>query len=181
MRSLAFFCVLSVGMPALAMDKNDVVKNAKNLPAGSFDLYDHGRLCEVLGQQKLEETLPAGTRILNGVEYRNKRGRVVGELDLVVIQNEKVVSVIEVKCMAGYSKASHKADEQLDRFSRYIGRCDKVDFSLHGKEIPCELFNNPDMELAKMSYSDARSAGFQYDLSMTRTELMAELRAFGAN
>lgn len=178
--SFAILCLLPLSTAAFALNKGDVAKNAKNLPVGSFDLYDHGKICEVLGQQKLEETLPAGTRVLNGVEYRSK-GRIIGELDLVVIQNDKVTQVIEVKCMASYNKAAHKADEQLDRFSQYIGACDKVKFSLHGEELPCGLFDNPEMKLGKMSYSDAESAGFDYNLSMTRAELMAELKAIGTH
>lgn len=178
--SFASLCLLSFSASAFAVNKRDVARNAQALPKGSFDLWDHGKICEVLGQQKLEETLPAGSRVLNGVEYRTKK-RVIGELDLVVIQNDIVTHVIEVKCMAEYGRAAHKADEQLDRFSQHVGKCGTVKFSLRGEELPCSVFENPDMILGKMSYSDAESAGFDFNFSMTRRELMQELRALGAN
>lgn len=164
-------CVLGLSLApsAMALTYGEAKSLAKSLPMEYLDTTDHGKLCEVLGVKILQDANP-GLQVLNGVVYK-KKGRVVGELDLVMLKDNVVTDVIEVKCMSAYGKAANKAEEQLDRFSAYIGRCD-VDFSVEGNAVPCDVFGNPDIRLGKMSYTDAKSAGFNFDLDFSRKELL---------
>lgn len=169
-RALASFAlVLSFAPSAFALTYGEAKSIAKSLPKQYLDTTDHGKLCEVLGVKIMQDLRP-GAEVLNGVVYK-KKSRIVGELDLVVVENNVVTDVIEVKCMVAYKKAANKAEEQLSRFADYIGRCD-VDFSLEKQKLPCDLFGNPDIRLGKMSYKDATSAGFNYNLNFTRNEIL---------
>ena len=160
---------LSIAESAFALTYGEAKSLAKTLPKEYLDTADHGKLCEVLGAKIVQDARP-GAQVMNGVVYK-KKGRTVGELDLVVIENNVVTDVIEVKCMAAYRKAANKAEEQLDRFSAYIGRCD-INFSLEGKAVPCNIFGNPNIRLGKMSYTDAKSSGFNFGLDFTRKEIL---------
>lgn len=164
---LALVCLSS---SAFALSLDDVRSIVKGSSKSSYSVADHGYLCERIAVETIHEQDPSA-EILNGVEYKKKGGRVIGELDLVVLHDDVVSEVIEVKCMKNFASASHKADEQLERFSHYLGHCD-VDFSLGGEGVPCEAFSNSDIPLRKMSYADARSAGFDYDIGVTRKELI---------
>jgi hypothetical protein len=146
---------------------------AKSMPLAALDASNHGKLCELLGVKIIQDLNP-DAEVLNGVEYR-KQGRTLGELDLVVIRDYTVTDVIEVKCMASYSKAAHKADDQLARFASHIGRCD-VDFSLGGSKLPCDAFGSTDIRLGKMSYTDASAVGFDYDLGFSRKDILALIK-----
>lgn len=160
---------LSLAPSAFALTYGEAKSIAKTLPKQYLDSSDHGKLCEVLGVKIMQDLRPGAT-VLNGVAYR-KRSMTIGELDLVVMQNNVVTDVVEVKCWSSFKKAANKANEQLDRFSDYIGRCD-IDFTLEGKALPCDAFGNPDINLGKMSYKDAKTAGFNFDLNFTRNEIL---------
>ncbi|MES2746309.1 MAG: hypothetical protein V4655_12835 [Bdellovibrionota bacterium] len=173
-QALSLLCFgLSLSPSAFALTYGEAKSLAKSLPIQYLDSTDHGKLCEILGVKVVQDLNP-GAEVLNGVEYR-KDGRTIGELDLVILRDSVVTDVIEVKCMASYKKAANKADDQLERFAGYIGRCD-VDFSLQGKKMPCDVFGNPDIRLGKMSYTDATSAGFDYDLDFSRKEILALIK-----
>lgn len=161
---------LSFSFSAFALSLDDVRSIVKGSSKSSYSVSDHGFLCERIAVETIHEQDPSA-EILNGVEYKKKGGRIIGELDLVILHDNEVSEVIEVKCMKSFASASHKADEQLERFSSYLGHCD-VDFSLDGEKVPCEAFSNPDIPLRKMSYADAKSAGFDYDIGVTRKELI---------
>ena len=173
MKSFRVLASLALGLcfvpSAMALTYGEAKSLAKSLPKEYLNTTDHGKLCEVLGVKILQDAYP-GTQVMNGVLYK-KKGRTVGELDLVILKDNVVTDVIEVKCMSSYKSAANKAEIQLDRFSAYIGRCD-VDFSVEGKAVPCDVFGNPDIRLGKMSYTDAKSAGFNFDLDFTRKELL---------
>ncbi len=169
-RALASLALsFSLAPSALALTYGEAKSIAKSLPKQYLEGSDHGKLCEVLGVKIMQDLMPGAT-VMNGVSYR-KRSLTIGELDLVVMKNNVVTDVIEVKCWSSYKKAANKADDQLERFSDYIGRCD-VDFSLDGNKIPCNAFGNPNINLGKMSYKDAKSSGFDYDLNFTRKEIL---------
>lgn len=167
--SSALALTFALSSSAFALTYGEATTLAKTLPEHEYNGTDHGKLCEVLGQRVMQELRP-NAEVLNGVIYK-KNKRIVGELDLVIKEDGIVTEVIEVKCMVAYRKAVNKANEQLDRFSAYIGRCD-VDFSLAGESLPCDVFGNPDIKLTKMSYKDATSVGFEHDLNFTRKEIL---------
>lgn len=168
-RAISVVSVLTLSTHAFALTYGQAEGLAKKLPKEYMNPTDHGKLCEVLGVQVMQDLHPNAT-IYNGVVYK-KKSMTVGELDLVVVEDNVVTNVVEVKCWKSYNSAAHKADTQLDRFSNYIGRCD-VDFSLNGKAIPCDIFGNPNIRLGKMSYSDAAKAGFDYSLDLTRSQIL---------
>lgn len=167
--SLLAISFLGLSTQASALTYGQATDAIKELPAQYLNGSDHGKVCEILGVAVMKELHPEAT-VLNGVVYKKKK-MTVGELDLVVIENNVVTDVIEVKCWKNYNSASNKADDQLDRFAGYIGRCD-VDFSIEGEALPCDSFGNPDIRLGKMSYKDATKAGFNFDLSFTRKEIL---------
>lgn len=168
-RGFMAFCALSLSSHAYSLTYGQAQGLVKDLPKQYLNSSDHGKLCEVLGVQVMKELHPNAT-IYNGVVYK-KKTMTVGELDLVVVEDNVVTDVVEVKCWANYRKASNKADEQLDRFASYIGRCD-VDFSIEGRALPCDAFGNPNIHLGKMSYKDATNSGFDFDFSLTRKEIL---------
>jgi hypothetical protein len=168
LKLVALVCLFSAPH-ALAVTYGQAQSLARSLPEGSYSDSDHGKLCEVIGVAKMQELYPTA-KVYNGVEYRDGQ-RVIGELDLVVEEDGVVTHVIEVKCMKNYGSAANKANEQLDRFSRYAGRCD-IDFSLEGRPFPCEIFGTADIHYGKMSYEDATYAGFDFDFDLTRKQVL---------
>jgi hypothetical protein len=168
-RGIMTFCVLSLSSHAYALTYGQAQNVVKELPAEYLQGADHGKICEVLGVEVMKELHP-NAEVMNGVVYKKKK-MTVGELDLVVVENNVVTDVVEVKCWKNYSSASKKADEQLDRFADYIGRCD-VDFSIQGAALPCDIFGNKNIRMGKMSYKDATNKGFNFDLSFTRKEIL---------
>gem|GEM_PF-5784705 len=162
--------VVALAPQALALTYGQAVSLARSLPPGSYSSTDHGKLCEIIGLAALQEDFP-DARIYNGIAYSDAT-RTIGELDLVVEENGVATHVIEVKCMKDFRSAARKADDQLARFSRYAGRCD-IDFSLVGGEVvDCDLFANPQIIYGKMSYRDALSSGFDYELDLTRSQIL---------
>jgi len=160
---------LGLSFPAYSLSYSKAQDLVKDLPLEYLDPADHGKLCEILGVQVMKELHPNAT-VYNGVVYKKKKLS-VGELDLVVVENDRVTDIVEVKCWSNYSKAAHKADVQLDRFSAFSNSCD-INFSVEGQTLPCETFDNPNVRLGKMSYKDAIGDGFNFDLSLTRDEIL---------
>lgn len=175
---MRFRCLalLFLSSQAYGLSLDDVRAIVKDAPKNSYSAANHGFLCERIAIRSVLEQKP-GAEVLNGVEYRF-RGRVIGELDLVVIEEGEVSEVIEVKCMKSFSSAAEMADEQLARVDPYLGRCD-VDFSLDGDDLPCEIFSAGEKPaLRKMSYSDARAVGFDYDIGVSRRELLRLIEGY---
>ncbi len=173
LKLVAIVCLFSAPR-LLAVTYGEAQSLARSLPQGSYSANDHGKLCELIGVAKLQEVFP-GAEVHNGVEYADGN-RVIGELDLVVEQSDVVTHVIEVKCWKNYSSAANKADEQLDRFSRYAGRCD-IDFSLEGKPFPCEVFGSGQIQYGKMSYTDADIAGFDFNFDLSRKQVLTLIQS----
>ena len=88
------------------------------------DYGNIGAICEQLMGLTLEEVYPkAEYDIQIGIVYQH-RGRVLGELDLVVFRKAtgRAVSVVEVKCAKSPKRSLGKAREQLARFKRFLLR-----------------------------------------------------------
>lgn len=83
-----------------------------------------GTVCEYLTALRLRDQYPVDRfQIEVGIEYRI-RGRVIGEIDVVIFRRSdmEAVAVGQVKCRHSMQRASHDAREQNERFEDAMGR-----------------------------------------------------------
>jgi Holliday junction resolvase-like predicted endonuclease len=116
-----------------------------------IDYTNEGMICEQLMVLELQEILPEHT-ILRGILYRNSE-RILGELDVVVFENNQAVSVIEVKCSKSPWRVLAHAKEQLARFQSYLGK----DIEIHLADDPDETYEQ-DMFVDSTKYLAASVA-----------------------
>ena len=122
--------MLTVGLcltfPAFAdLDYEETYQRLKTVPE---DYRNFGTICERVGWLELYEVYDSEDyEIIVGIEYSNGH-RILGELDLVVLQrwDGEAVLVSEVKCSNSPGSAVRKAREQLARFNSVIASGQKV-------------------------------------------------------
>lgn len=93
------------------------------------DYHDQGAICEQVARLKLQTGYPPSQyRIETGLKYMNEFHQTVGELDVVVVQEDdnQAVLVGEVKCWKNIGDALPEAKHQRTRF---------VDFMNSGRPI----------------------------------------------
>lgn len=103
------------------------------------DKPDLARLAETIAVEIVKESFAEGYyKVLRNLEYRrHDEVRVAGELDVVVVEENKVVVLVaEVKFTRRSEYidiAADKADSQLERFKANCLGCDSCEILIDGK------------------------------------------------
>lgn len=137
-----------------------------------------GAVCEDIARLRFEEKYPEPEySILTGIEYSdNKSGLTIGELDIVVFNNQthKVVVSGEVKCWKSPKNGFKKAKEQRQRFQNNISS---------NKSLSFTWLDHPNVKLTKEQFTqieqylyigprDTKEYGFDFELDYDLKELM---------
>jgi len=152
----------------LAEDFEKIKNNAR-------DLEPTGAICEEIAQLRFSEMYPAPDyEVITGVQYDDETGT-IGELDLIVLNKDKVAEVIgEVKCWTNAKSGLKKAADQRKRFQRYVNS---------PKALKFKWLNDPSRKLTKTQFNKAQkfvfiaqsgtiADGYDYELPYTLRELM---------
>lgn len=135
-----------------------------------------GAICEEIAQLCFAEKYPTPNyKVITGVEYADKDGT-LGELDLVVINNETQVAEIlgEVKCWKSPKSGLKKAKDQRQRFLTNVKSSKALEF---------KWLSDPKMKLTKTQFNKVKefyfiaqsgtlNDGFDFELPYSLNELM---------
>ncbi len=135
-----------------------------------------GAICEEIAQLRFAEKYPTPNyKVITGVEYADKDGT-LGELDLVVINNETQVAEIlgEVKCWKSPKSGLKKAKDQRQRFLTNVKSSKALEF---------KWLSDPKMKLTKTQFNKVKefyfiaqsgtlNDGFDFELPYSLNELM---------
>jgi hypothetical protein len=135
-----------------------------------------GTICEDVTQLRYIEKYPAPQyRVLTGIAYNDKE-RTVGELDLVVFDNEthNAILIGEVKCWNSPKSGLKKAQEQRKRFLDNVKSSKALTFKW--LQDPKEKFTktqfNKTSNFISIAQHGAKNKGFDVELEYSLKELM---------
>lgn len=141
------------------------------------DMEPTGAICEEVARLRFSEKYPEPEfTVVTGIQYSDKAGNTIGELDLIVFDNKtKIAKIIaEVKCWASAKSGMKKAKDQRKRFLTHV----------HSpKALTFRWLSDPSVKLTKTQFnktnefyfiaqSGTRQHGFDYELPYTLPELM---------
>jgi len=140
------------------------------------DLEPTGAICEEVAQLRFAEKYPAPKyNVVTGIEYSDKDGT-VGELDIIVFNNETHVAdvIAEVKCWKSPKSGLEKAKEQRKRFLENVRS---------SKNLKFKWLDDPNLPLAKNQFDKvtefysiaqlgSQADGFDFELPYSLKELM---------
>lgn len=141
------------------------------------DLEPAGAICEEIAQLMFAEKYPEPQyHVVTGIEYSDLKNRSIGELDIVVFNNQtnNVDIIGEVKCWKSPKNGLDKAKDQRQRFLTSVKS---------GQPLIFKWLDNPSVKLEKSQftkvtnfYSIAQSGtivdGYDFELPYTLKELM---------
>ena len=145
----------------------------KNL---GLNLEPTGAICEDVAQLRFAEKYPQPQySVLTGIEYGDRDGT-IGELDLVVFNNNTHIAeiVAEVKCWSSAKSGLKKAKDQRNRFLTNVRSMRALQF---------KWLRDPKLPLAKTQFkkvsrfyfiaqANTLDDGFDFELPYTLKELM---------
>lgn len=170
MKLIVFLGALLVSFSSQADWAEDFAE-LKDIPR---DYSDAGSICEEVGRLQLFDEYPAPQHeIIVGIEYGDG-ARTIGELDLVVVDNntQKVVAVGEVKCWKSFGGGLKKAQEQRRRFQDALRKNKAVQFRAHSgnMEFEAEDFEHV-RDFFSMGPKGAEAAGYDRELEYSLKEM----------
>ena len=115
---------------------------------------DHGAVLEELASLYLNCTL--NTTSIKNVKYFDNNYNLRGELDILLVVEDKIIAVVEVKNWIRIESALQKAHKQLNRFKDHLI---KENISTFVPSLSQE-FDNP--EYITVSYEGTDVHGFDY-------------------
>lgn len=141
------------------------------------NLEPTGAICEEIARLRFAEKYPQPNyTVVTGVQYSDKTGNTIGELDLVVFDNQTDVAKIiaEVKCWKSPKGGLKKAKEQRKRF---------LDNVHSPKALTFKWMFDPKIKLTKTQFNKTNSFyfigqsgvadyGYDYELPYSLNELM---------
>jgi hypothetical protein len=107
---------------------NQIYKKLKN---SHIDFRAQGTICEQVARLDFEkEYPPPHYQVETGITYADESDRVLGELDLVVIDadQQRAIAIAEVKCWKNLKRAKRKAQKQLERLQSVLDQHQNVHF-----------------------------------------------------
>lgn len=137
-----------------------------------------GAVCEEIARLRFQEKYPTPDyTVLTGIEYSDKKtGLTVGELDLVVFNNQTHEAILmgEVKCWKNPKGGLKKAKEQRQRFIHNISS---------NKSLTFTWLNDPKVKISKSQLDEieqflsigpmgTKEYGFDYELDYSLSELI---------
>ncbi len=135
-----------------------------------------GAICEEVAKLRFQEKYPAPQfMVVNGVEYSEKSGLTLGELDLIVIDNSQqmVKAVAEVKCWKSPKGGLKKAKEQRQRFITNLNSKKSLVFSaayIPSLKLSKNQFSQVE-EFFVIGQSETIAEGYDYELEYSLAEL----------
>ena len=136
-----------------------------------------GTICEEIARLRFQEKYPQPEySVITGVEYSDgKTGVTIGELDLVVLnnQNHEAVAIGEVKCWKSPKGGFKKAKEQRQRFQTNMASKKSLSFA---------WLDHASVKLSKTQFDEveqfffvgplgSKEFGFDYELDYSLEEL----------
>ncbi|NUN05976.1 MAG: hypothetical protein HUU57_09455 [Bdellovibrio sp.] len=135
---------------------------------------DSGSICEEVARIEVAREFPAPQYdVLVGIAYSDG-SRVVGELDLVIVDNnlQKVIQVGEVKCWKDVRGGLTKAQEQRSRYLKFKNANKVVNYvSTSTKETYSPEFFAHVKEFFSMAQKGSTNQGFDRELTYTLKEM----------
>lgn len=141
-----------------------------------FDYRQVGSVLEGLALAKFQaEHYPEPNyRILSGVQYFERGGRTIGELDLVVWseREQRVIEVYEVKLSGNLDRAGAQAENQIKRFQHTLRqrKIDRMTTKVGAKRDLTARDFNGQVVYGLIGGSGAAQAGWAHEIDLTRAE-----------
>lgn len=172
MKILIFLVLLSLECFAgLAEDFNQLKYSGQNFEPD-------GTICEEIARLRFQEKYPQPAySVITGVEYSdNKTGLTIGELDLVVLNNQshEAVAIGEVKCWKSLKGGLKKAKEQRQRFQNNMSSKKSLTFSWLD-DANVKMYKSQFDEVEQFFFvgpQGSKEFGFDYELDYSLSELM---------
>lgn len=140
--------------------------------------YDaSGSICEEVARLRFAEKYPMPDHsVIVGIQYADKNGNTIGELDLVVFDNKTQIATLiaEVKCYTSPKSGIKKAKDQRKRFMDHIHSSQALQFRWIGdknKKLTKTQFNKTNNFLF-IGQKNTLDQGYQFELPYTLAELM---------
>ena len=141
------------------------------------DLEATGSICEEVARLRFSEKYPAPDySVVVGIQYADKTGNTIGELDLVVFDNKTQIAhlIAEVKCYTSPKSGLKKAKDQRKRFMDHVHSPKALQFRWlkdKTKKLTKTQFNKTNNFLF-IGQKNTTNVGYQYELPYTLPELM---------
>lgn len=165
-------CVLlSLSFSAATSFAGDVEADFAKLSTIPAKYKVFGTICEYLTKIRLEDKYPTSEYTIEvGVEYRFK-GRVVGEIDVIVFRNSdmEAISVGQVKCSKSFTSARTHANEQNRRFTNLMWSGPKVaaDVTFRSTSKSSLTILSSQMDEVEEYFTAAQEGGTDYGFTMS--------------
>lgn len=140
-----------------------------------------GVICEALAGQMYHELLhdspelnrKKGFRMMTNIHYTIGNSREsIGELDIVILQKNRIALVAEVKCGRDAELAMEKAQEQMERFTETCGAWN-CKFWADGKQIEIETPRYmDDVRIHFVSYKGAGNGFIEMGFGLEQIQAM---------
>lgn len=173
MRFLTFLGFILSSQIALA-GLNEDFEALKN---GGRNYDVSGSICEEVARLRFSEKYPQPDHsVIVGIQYADKNGNTIGELDLVVFDNKTQIATLiaEVKCYTSPKSGIKKAKDQRKRFMDHIHSPKALQFRWIGdknKKLTKTQFNKTNNFLF-IGQKNTLEHGYQFELPYTLAELM---------
>lgn len=172
MKTLILLVLLSLkSFAGLTEDFNQLKYSGQNFEPD-------GTICEEIARLRFQEKYPQPEyAVITGVEYSdNKTGLTIGELDLVVLNNQshEAVAIGEVKCWKSPKGGLKKAKEQRQRFQNNMSSKKSLTFTwLDDAHVKMHQSQFDEVEqFFSVGPQGAKEFGFDYELDYSLSELM---------
>ena len=173
LRSLALFGLLLVSQFTFAglTEDFDALKN------GGRNYEATGSICEEVARLRFAEKYPMPDHsVVVGIQYADKTGNTIGELDLVVFDNKTQIATLiaEVKCYTSPKSGMKKAKDQRKRFLTHVHSPKALQFRWlqdKNRKLTKTQFNKTNNFLF-IGQKNTMDDGYQYELPYTLAELM---------
>lgn len=168
------FIVVSISINFTYAGLPEDFEQIKNL---GRDLEPTGAICEEVARLRFSEKYPQPKyTVVTGIQYSDKFGNTIGELDLVVFDNQTQVAnvIAEVKCWKSPKSGLKKAKEQRKRFLDHVNSSKALSFEWmfdRKKKLTKTQFNKT-KTFYFIGQSGVVNHGFDFELPYSLDELM---------
>lgn len=145
------------------------------------DMEPTGTICEEIARLRFSEKYPEPDfSVVTGIQYSDKFGNTIGELDLVVFNNKTQVAQLigEVKCYTSPKNGLKKAKEQRKRFLDNVHSPKALQFKWYfdkNRKLTKTQFNKTN-QFITIAQKGTLDHGYDVELNYTLKELM-QMRA----
>ncbi len=173
MRFLAILGLLFISQVCFA----GLTEDFEALKNGGRNYDATGTICEEVARLRFSEKYPMPDHlVVVGIQYADKTGNTIGELDLVVFDNKTQIATLiaEVKCYTSPKSGMKKAKEQRKRFMEHVHSPKALQFRWlqdKNRKLTKTQFNKTNNFLF-IGQKNSKAAGYQYELPYTLPELM---------